>query len=179
MSARPSTGADGRASGRARLGVVLIGLVLFVSCAPNQTQLQDACDSLEALAAQVLDAYARNDRPSLERMALTEAEFRHVIWPELPAARPERNLPWHYVWKDLHQKSQSSLTQLLAEHAKRRYVLERVTFRGVTTPYSSYQVARDSELIVRDDSGAVHRIRLFGSVLHRAGRYKVFSFVVD
>ena len=171
--------ADGRASGRARLALLLTALALVASCAPHQVPFQDACDSPEALARRVLDAYSRNDRVSLERMAVTEAEFRHVVWPELPAARPERNLPWHYVWKDLHQKSQSSLTQLLAEHAKRRYVLERVTFRGETTPYSSYQVARDSELIVRDDSGAVHRIRLFGSVLHRGGEYKVFSFVVD
>ena len=75
--------------------------------------LANTSASPEALAAAVLDALARGDRARLDALALTEQEFRDHVWPDLPAARPERNLPFSYVWGDLHQKSNLSLAQTL------------------------------------------------------------------
>jgi hypothetical protein len=40
-------------------------------------------------------------------------------------------------------------------------------------------VQRESELTVKDPSGTERQIRVFGSMIEKGGRYKVFSYVVD
>ena len=100
------------------------------------------------------------------------------MWPDLPAARPERNLPFSYVWGDLHQKSNLSLARtLMAQHGK-RHTLQRVTFAG-TTKYASYVVHRDAKFVVIDPSGVSTELRVCGSFIEKDGGWKVFSYVVD
>jgi hypothetical protein len=163
---------------RVRLLALTLCVAVACSCA-SRLELDNALDTPEALARALLDALAENDRASLERLTLSEDEFRGLVWPELPAARPERNLPADYVWTDLHQKSRAALGRLLVRHGGRRYQLESVTFRGESTVYATVQVKRESELFVRDAAGTVHSLRAFGSMVNRRGRYKVFSYVVD
>ena len=136
-------------------------------------------DTPQALVHAVLDAFASSDRNALEALALSESEFHQLIWPELPAARPERNLPWSYVWRDLRQKSRTTLASLLVAHAGRRYSLVDLRATGGTRRYASFDVTRGTELVVRNETGRQQTLRLFGSVLHAKGRYKVFSYVVD
>jgi hypothetical protein len=135
-------------------------------------------ESAEGVAAAVLAALARQDRPALEGLALNEEEFSEHVWPYLPAARPERNLPLAYVWGDLHQKSQAGLTQTLSRHGGRRYELVGVTFDD-WTDYGAYRVHRQANVQVRDASGSVSTIRVCGSMIERDGAWKVFSYVVD
>jgi hypothetical protein len=101
------------------------------------------------------------------------------VWPELPAARPERNLPFSFVWGDLRQKSDAALAAVLEGYAGRRHELLGVRFLGATTQYPTYLVHRQTVLNVRDEAGMESYVRLFGSILERNGRFKVFSYVVD
>lgn len=140
--------------------------------------LANPSDSPEALARAVLDAVSRCDRAQLEALALSEQEFRDHVWLDLPAARPERNLPFSYVWGDLHQKSNVSLAETLNTHGGKRHMLKSVTFAG-RTPYAHYAVHRDAKFSVIDDSGSLQTIRVCGSVLEKDGAWKVFSYVVD
>jgi hypothetical protein len=126
----------------------------------------------------VLEAIANRDRPRLEGLALNQEEFREHVWPELPAARPERNLPFSYVWGDLRQKSELALSRTISERGGQRYTLEKVTFAG-ETPYPSFTVHRAASLIVRDDSDAESSLRICGSMIEKAGAWKVFSYVID
>jgi len=177
---RPPAQNVSRQADARRVRLLAVTLCFAVACAcASRVELDNALDTPEALAHAVLDAVADNDRASLERLTLGEGEFRDLVWPELPAARPERNLPADYVWTDLHQKSRAALGQLLARHGGRRYQLESVTFSGESTVYATFQVKRESELFVRDTAGTVHGLRAFGSMVNRRGRYKVFSYVVD
>jgi hypothetical protein len=134
--------------------------------------------SAEALATAVLDAIAHRDRAALERLALDEREFRDHVWPDLPAARPERNLPFSYVWGDLHQKSRLQLASTMEQQGGKRYRLRRVSFDG-TTSYAHYVVHRESVFDVVDDAGVDSRVRLCGAFLEKDGVWKVFSYVVD
>jgi hypothetical protein len=127
----------------------------------------------------VLSAVEQRDTIALRGLALSEEEFREHVWPELPAARPERNLPFSYVWGDLRQKSDASLGQTLARHGGRRYALVSVRNTGETTRYPSYSVSRETVLTVRDETGAAMELRLFGSTIQKEGGWKVFSYVVD
>jgi hypothetical protein len=140
--------------------------------------LADRSVSSEALAAAVLDALARGDRARLDAIALTEREFRDHVWPDLPAARPERNLPFSYVWGDLHQKSNLSLARTLMSQGGTRRTLQRVTFAG-TTKYANYVVHRDAKFEVTDPSGGSTELRVCGSFIEKDGGWKVFSYVVD
>jgi hypothetical protein len=114
----------------------------------------------------------------LEDLALTEAEFRDHVWPDLPAARPERNLPWSYVWGDLHQKSSLRLAATLQEYGGKQYRLETVSFAG-TSDYPHFRVHRDATFDVRGPTGQLEKIRVCGSMIEKDRTWKVFSYVTD
>jgi hypothetical protein len=126
-----------------------------------------------------LSGFERRDLPVLRALAIDEQEFLDHVWPELPSARPERNLPFSYVWGDLHQKSEAALAGTLASHGGQHYELVAVRFLGQTTQYKSYVVHRETELTVTNTSGATVQLRLFGSTLEKDGRFKVFSDVLN
>lgn len=141
--------------------------------------LHRAQETTDRLAQTVLDAFAGRDEAALRALALDEREFREQVWPELAASRAERNLPFGYVWTDLRTKSDASLAGLFEEFGGRSYELERVMFTGGTTQYGTFLVHRKAALLVREGDGTRHVIRLFGSVIEKGRRFKVFSFVVD
>jgi hypothetical protein len=140
--------------------------------------LADAHPSAASLASAVLDALARGDRTALEALALSETEFRDHVWPRLPAARPERNLPFSYVWGDLRQKSGQELDGIMAREGGKQYQLVDVRFAG-ETDYGSYRVHRESTFRVRDADDVETDIRVCGSMIEQTGAWKVFSYVVD
>jgi hypothetical protein len=152
---------------------------LACSTPSSPSPLTHAHASSEALARAVLDGIARRDADGLRALSVTEEEFRVHVWPALPAARPERNLPLSYVWGDLHQKSENSLQVLLAKHGGQRYELAQVRFAREATKYSSYVVHRESVFVIRDSADAEAQLALCGSMLEKHGQWKVFSYVVD
>lgn len=141
--------------------------------------LENTFDSPEAVSEAVLSALEAGDYETLRSYALSEAEFRLIVWPELPASRPERNVPLSYAWRDLNQKATNRLRGLVATRGGHRYELVRVEFEGETTSYESFKVHRDSRLVVRNEQGTVESVRFFGSIIEREGRYKLFSYNVS
>jgi hypothetical protein len=157
--------------------MLALGIVGANGCS-RVPPLANTSDSPEALAGAVLDALTRGDRVRLDALGVSEQEFRDHVWPDLPAARPERNLPFSYVWGDLHQKSEVSLAKVLGAYGGKRHTLQRVTFADVT-PYAHYKVHRDATFSVVDASGNPATIRVCGSFLEKDGAWKVFSYVID
>jgi hypothetical protein len=157
--------------------LALVAVISAAAC--NSTPpLAHTGPSPEALATAILDALARSDRATLDGLALNEHEFRDHVWPYLPAARPERNMPFSYVWGDLRQKSRSRLSLTLRHHGGTRYELRQVTFAG-STNYGPYTVHREATLHVRDAEGQERELRVCGSMIEQDGVWKVFSYVVD
>ena len=136
-------------------------------------------DSPEALAEQVLRYLELERLDELKALPLSEQEFAELVWPEMPAARPERGVPLDYAWGSLHQKSRNALAWTFHHHKGRRYELLRVVFDGETTEYQTFTVHREGRCLVRDEAGRETKLALFGSVLVHEGRYKLFSFVND
>ena len=161
------------------LVVLAGGLALAASVACSRVPpLMNAHSSPSSLATALLDALARRDRTTLEAIALNETEFRDHVWPELPAARPERNLPFSYVWGDLHQKSDQALAGVISREGGRRYDLVGIRF-AAESDYRTYRVHREATLRVRDASGSELDLRVCGSMLEKGGAWKVFSYVVS
>jgi hypothetical protein len=141
--------------------------------------LANTFESAEALAREVLTALAERDRARLEALPLSEAEFRAHVWPELPASRPERNVPFEYAWLQLKQRSGNSMDSLLGRYGGRVLKLSTVAFKGETTQYATFSVMRESEVVAADETGREWILQLFGSAMVKNGRYKLFSYVVD
>lgn len=141
--------------------------------------LTQTFDSADALARSVLEALAQRDLPRLRALPLSEAEFRDHVWPELPASRPERNVPFDYAWGQMKQRSDGSMQQTVARYGGRRLALVRTRFTGDATQYESFKVMRESEIIAADETGRELVLRLYGSAVIKGGRYKMFSYVVD
>ena len=146
-------------------------------CAPQP--LANTFPSADSLAAAVITAVERRDEATLRDLALSEQEFRAHVWPALPAARPERNLPFSYVWGDLKQKSDASLKVTLNAHGGRHYELVAVKFLANATDYGAFLVHRESVFVIRDGATETREVRLAGSLVEKDGRWKVFSYVID
>ena len=158
--------------------VLALLLAPAVACR-SAVSLANGQSSSTALAAAVLAALERRDEPALRALAIDEGEFGSRVWPELPASRPERNLPFSYVWGDLRQKSEVGLARTLASYGGQRRTLVEVTFTGGVTQYPTFLVHRDAVLTVADSSGVRSELRAFGSVIEQDGLFKAFSYVVD
>ena len=157
--------------------VAVIALLAATACS-SKPPLANSYSSADALAAAILEALGAGDRIRLEALALNEQEFSDHVWPDLPAARPERNLPLSYVWGDLQQKSQVALSTSLKEHSGRLYQLRQISFAGMTD-YAHYRVHRGARFRVVDSAGRETETRLCGSFIEKDGSWKVFSYVVD
>lgn len=161
-----------------RTTLILIAVGLLVATACNRVPpLSGAQPSAEGVVSAVLDALASRDTVALESLVLSEQEFKDHVWPHLPAARPERNLPFSYVWGDLHQKSRQNLSRTIREFGGRRLRLTRVSFSGETA-YPGSVVHREAVATVTDEKGYTVDVRVCGSLIEQDGRWKVFSYVV-
>ena len=156
---------------------VFLSVVTVTGCGPHP--LGHPQPTADALAREVLTALEKRDADRLHQLAISEAEFEHRVWPALPAARPERNMPWSYVWMDLRQKSGATLQRTLKAHGGRHYDLDTIEFDGETTEYGSYRVARDARLVVRDSAGQRQELEIVGSMISGPEGWKVFSYLID
>lgn len=147
----------------------------------NFTPLSTTFDTPEALAEAFLDALYRKDVGVLKKFGLSKEEFRLHVWPELPASRLEKNpLPFDYGWNDLHQKSTNSLRRTYATYGGRKLTFINLEFEDETTTYETFKVHRDARVVVRDEErGETLRLDLFGSMMEKDGRFKLFSYVTD
>ena len=161
------------------LGALCATVLAAGGCRTRQELLRHGHRSPEALAARVVQALAERDLAALRALAVTEDEFRDVVWPSLPASRPARNVPRSYAWETLHSKSEAHLRARLATWEDRGFRVVSVAFQGPTTDHGPFRVRRQSVVTLRDRHGRETAGRLFGSVIEMEGRFKVFSYVVD
>jgi hypothetical protein len=137
-------------------------------------------DSPDSLAKEFLDALYRKDVEALESFALNEEEFRLHVWPELPVSQLKKPLPFEYGWADLHQKSINSLKRTYARYGGKKLTFIRLEFEDESTRYETYVVHRDARVVVKDEeAGREVRLDLFGSIMEKNGRFKLFSYVTD
>lgn len=144
--------------------------------AAERQPLVAAAASPEELVRRFLAALSENDIENVRLLAVTEDEFKTLIYPELPAADPGRNTSAEFVWSMLHTRSESSLHSIMSSVGGRHLWFEEIRFTGETSQYRSYKVHRESLLVLRDEAGDPQTVRLFGSVLELNGQFKIFSF---
>lgn len=169
----------GRALRRAALTLALAASILALTGCGSPPALANTLSSDEATAHAVLDALERRDAAALMALSVSQEEFERIVWPTLPASRPEVGMPSSYVWQDTFARSRAHLDATLRQWGGRRLQLVRVEFVGSTTDHGVYSLSRKTRLVVRDETGAESTVRLFGSIIRQRGGSKIYSFIVD
>lgn len=159
------------------IATTLASLLIYGACGRHASRFSTTFESPQDLASAVLEAAQAHDRQALERLALSESEFRDEVYPEMPAFG---RIPLDFVWKDLRQKSAIQIDRILALSGSWDFEVESVVFDGGATAYDTFVVHRKPRLRLRkrDGSGTVDAA-VFGSVIQESGRYKLFSYVVN
>jgi hypothetical protein len=172
--------------GRSRVGlcvrlparVLILATAALAACAPTRS-LEHTLETPQQVAEAVLTAFAQQDAHALKSLAVDRDEFRTIVWPRLPAARPERNLTWQYVWRDLSTKSQHHASARLAAWRTSGARVVNVRFAGPVDDHGTFRIHRTTMVDVRLPDGRESTERLCGSMIEQGGRFKVFSYIVD
>ena len=161
-------------------GSVLWGCQSSEEVKPAPPPLSYTFDSPEALAQAFLDALYLEDADALKQFGLSKDEFRLHVWPELPVSKLDKPLPFEYGWNDLYQKSMNSLRRTFANYSGRKLTFISLEFEDETTDYETFKVHRDGRVVVFDEERQREvRLDLFGSIMEKDGRFKLFSYVTD
>ena len=168
--------------------VILAGLLLAVSCstaAPPAPEVEHAdfldaaAPSVEELVGSFLEALEARDAERLSRLSLDRDEFEAVVWPELPANRPETNLSPDFVWEQYDMRSRAYRARLLDALGGQSFQLEKIEFKGKPRRYERFVIHDDPVLtLVAEDESREERL-LFGAIIEHEGHYKIYGYSTD
>ena len=159
----------------------LAGFVLAAACGRpdgEPRRLPGSADSLDGLARSVVAGLAARDTARLQALRLTEFEHNELVWPKLPAARPEANFPVDFAWKNIQIRNRAALGRLLARYGGRPLELVGVKCDGETQRFDTFDVLTNCRVRFRDEFGTYDR-QLFKDVLVMDGEYKIFRYYAD
>ena len=144
------------------------------------SRLVDAADSRDALVAAFLRAVEARDRAALTRLALTRAEFAYLVYPGSTfTAPPYRQAPG-LVWMHIQRGSAAGVARLIERFGGRP--LRLAGYRCDPQPERQGANSLWTNCALRltpFDSASARSMRLFGTVIQRAGRFKFVGYAND
>ena len=135
--------------------------------------------SMDDLGRTVLRALAAGDPAALGVLRLGEREHNEVVWPELPAARPEVNFPVDFAWENIQRRNARELERALPWYLGRDLEHVRVECRGGLAVFETFRVHRNCWEVFRVGEEGVLEAQLFKDVLERGGGYKIFRLYAE
>lgn len=141
----------------------------------NVRVLEHAAASEWELGERVLEALKEKDVKALEALRITEKEYKELLFPEFPAAQ-SKNIPMDFHWWHLDVRSKVGVQEAVHEFGGLDLeLLEVIPTRGID-PYDSFEIWSKVELKVRLPNGREEQIKVFGSVIHLDGQWKILAF---
>ena len=141
-------------------------------------ELANAERSRDAVVRRFIRAVERSDTTDLREMVLSRSEFAWLYYPTSPHTRPPTIQPPELVWFLHLENSQKGVTRVLARFGGRSLRVRGYTCALPPRTEDGNTVWDDCLLHLgagRDTTS----FRLFGGVIERAGRYKLFSYSND
>jgi hypothetical protein len=132
--------------------------------------------SLDDLGESAIEALVRGDTASLGALRLTEWEHNEMVWPELPASRPEVNFPVDLAWENIQLRNDRDLRRALPWFEGRDLRYRDVECRGEEQEFASFVVLTDCYIVFDAQVEGRLEAQLFKDVLVRNGGYKVFRY---
>jgi hypothetical protein len=111
---------------------------------------------------------------SLMALAVTEDEFREVMWQEFPQSRPATGLRSEDGWRVLYLRLLNGCNSALVNHAGGYYEFLRAETDSVMQ-YRNFKLHSGVTLVARDAQGEEVRMNWLRAVAEQNGRVKIYS----
>lgn len=149
------------------------------SAQPAKPTLSNAARSIDALLDQFLRALSQGDEQALQRLRVSEHEYRDIIIPGTvkPGEAP-RNVapePSAWFWSMLNQKSEDVSRALIKTYAGHTYKRKALSFTKGTRQFAWYTAHGDVRLVLESESGETRELGT-GAIAEIDGRYKFIGF---
>lgn len=137
-------------------------------------RLSGGAPSAWELAQRVLQALKDRDPNALQALRVTETEYKEHVFPEFPEAKG--TIPVEFHWFHLNVRSLNGLDDAILRYGGLDFeLLDVLPTKGVTQ-YATYELWNKVELVVGLPDGSIDQIRVFGSLVHMDGVWKILGF---
>ena len=135
----------------------------------------NAARSRSELVKQFVRALEQNDTTALVKLVVDRAEFGYLVYPTSPNVAPPYRQSPDLVWLSRSASSDKALSRLFS-----RFGGKPLRYSRFTCPDSSDRQGANtlwSECVVEglDSAGTATRLRMFGAIIAREGRFKLLS----
>lgn len=147
---------------------------------PVHFQLENAAPSIEVLLGRVIDALAANDLQALNRLRVTEQEYRSFVLPgAVPKGEAAKVLDEQsakFAWDMLNTNSTYASQAIIKGYGGRHYTLKDVRYAKGQREYAWYDTFNTTVLTLEDEKGGIGELTL-GSIAHIDDQYKFVSLL--
>ncbi len=141
--------------------------------------LEGGVGTLDELLRAVETALAARDTQRLVALMVSEAEYRDVVYPALPAAHPPINASFESIWVTHFPDAYEGLLTTLRTYGGRDVRILDVRFEAPDQDFGPFTLHETSRVDIVVDGRREDDRRLFGSVIHAGDRWKVLSYPDD
>jgi hypothetical protein len=142
---------------------------------PEKLTLTGAA-SLDDLVRTVERGLAEQDTTRLLDLMINEREYREIIYPALPAAHPPINAPFETLWVTHYPDAYGGLMRILRLYGGHDVEILAVRFEAPDQDFVNFTLHENSRVDIVVDGRREDDRRLFGSVIHAGGGWKVLSY---
>jgi hypothetical protein len=153
-------------------------LVLFRNGLPSLDTLENAEPSIDRLVARLARSVERSDTSAFRAIVMSRREFAWLYYPTSPFTRAPTKQEPGLAWFLHLEHSQKGVTRLMNRHGGKPL---RILSNQCKAParIESRNVLWDDCLQTILLGGDTTVTRLFGGVVEREGRFKIFSYSND
>jgi len=133
--------------------------------------------SADALAQAVAQAVSTQNEEVFNRMRISRDEYMDLIWPNLEYSRLQgwKDNP-DFIWRQHAAKSDSGLREMLRRYGGNPLRVLSVKFPSAAQEYGNVKIHSRPELLFDNSTKPGPAPVLMGSMIEKAGRFKVFSY---
>ncbi len=142
--------------------------------APSPPRLAGGARSEWELAQWVLQALKDRNAELLQSLRVTESEYKEHIFPEFPEAKG--TIPVDFHWFHLNVRSYNGIQDAIQRYGGLELELLDVLPKKGITQYATYEMWNRVSLVVRFPNDEIQEIRVFGSLVHMDGVWKILGF---
>ena len=147
--------------------------------ATKPLQLDGGAASIDSLLDQFLQALAANDERALNRLRVSEREYRDIIVPgTAKPGEPPREVPQNtadFFWSMLNQKSEDTGRHIMQNLGGHTYKRGELTYTKGTREFVWYKAHGDVRLKLENEKGETKELRT-GTIAEVGGRFKFIGF---
>lgn len=136
-----------------------------------------AADSLDALGEAIVDALNENDADALEKLAVTESEYKQRFFPVTIHHESGLGLGADLAWAELHGESRGDMNTALERYGQQGLKFVRLDAKEIKDRPNTRLHIRP-KVVVTDAKGEEQSLVMLGSVLEHtpSGGFKVLAF---